>query len=1167
MGFGNISFDGSTNNTTSGSTDLPSLILKYGLDPSNTIVGARNIPKLTLSPLSASVNPSKAAKASLATIKSNAWADQGNSGLAGIWNNIKNAGESALAFLDRPHQAVLNTWNDVLTGSPQNILSDIGGSLTGSKKGMTFGNILDDLGWNQNTNGGFLGSLSNGLRNTVGFAGDIATDPLTYLTFGEGSVAKTALKALTPFKDAGEASALAKGFTKGSHAFNTHVAQFTQSPSALDALHSALAKNSKSLLNFNIPTGVNKLGKEVSIINKPAFMQKTTMNINPTLAQNLAKNMASAGLSGEQRYNLMSHILGRDVTSTKDLNTQEYDYLNKVWNEHLAKNATDVHFNAANLPDSFHLANVVKPQTADDFKHFLNTYYTQFTGKALPKAVAEMSPEEITKLGNEGFQAVQKAGKATPEYQSAMDTALNGVKNDYAAKLNELNPETGLNILTPYSEKKGYSGFSPLTQKMILKKDGSLSKLGKAQAQFGSLFGSKRFTSLGSQMSNHLTANGVKHTLDAHNWAWAHSTEAINELKNTIRDTPEFKSLTPEEHKEVAYALEGQRPKSVEAPTPERQAVINKVADMTRAAITKMTQFEKENGLTYDKEIQNYFPHYYNMPHQEEFQNVISDLLNDGEAGKDSMGALYNAEGSFQKSRLKFKTMADLTDHLAENPELADRYKNVSWNPLEAVGKRTVDGMNDVAMLRAIKNIKAEGIANKLKSVPAGWHDVSHIKGLEGHVAPAELADLLNKGHKLLTSDKHLNNFFDQMDRSMNVLRKNYTVTRLGFHGRQLAGHIFHNALAGVSPASIAKAIKYYTMHDKNPDSVANLTKEMLQHGVLHTGESGADLVHSLASQLDSKLGMKGIAQKANPFGRDFALGEWGQKAGSRMDNVSRVAHYLHMKNIGMSPEAAADSVRKYLFNYGEINQTGRVMRTIFPFYQWMRNNLPLQLTNLVKNPKSYNMVQNFLKEFQGQPDQNAEMQKLGIGGMINQQVVDKLIQENHGILPKYIQDNYVKMPWKDSKGQDVYYNLALPSQDVKAAVSDPLNFFTSAMNPMLQALYEVHNNTSNLNGAPIDKFTPKGESVAMTPAGLEYLFNSALGTPAQLTTGVFNGLTNNDWANLVKAFGANTVDINNSNAINDLLYNKSDELKTRAGAIKKAVTKQMYPNGYGGGQ
>jgi hypothetical protein len=121
VGFGNISFDGSTNKVpaTGGTTDLPSLITKFGLDPSNTIVGARNVPKLTLSPLSASMNPSKAARSSLATIKTNAWADQGKSGLAGFWDTIKNAGESALAFLDRPHQAVLNTWNDALTGAPK----------------------------------------------------------------------------------------------------------------------------------------------------------------------------------------------------------------------------------------------------------------------------------------------------------------------------------------------------------------------------------------------------------------------------------------------------------------------------------------------------------------------------------------------------------------------------------------------------------------------------------------------------------------------------------------------------------------------------------------------------------------------------------------------------------------------------------------------------------------------------------------------------------------------------------------------------------------------------------------------------------------------------------------------------------------------------------------
>jgi hypothetical protein len=57
----------------------------------------------------------------------------------------------------------------------------------------------------------------------------------------------------------------------------------------------------------------------------------------------------------------------------------------------------------------------------------------------------------------------------------------------------------------------------------------------------------------------------------------------------------------------------------------------------------------------------------------------------------------------------------------------------------------------------------------------------------------------------------------------------------------------------------------------------------------------------------------------------------------------------------GKSAEEAALSVKKYLFDYGDLTRFERVfVKRAMPFYTWTRKNIPLQLESLWKTPEKF---------------------------------------------------------------------------------------------------------------------------------------------------------------------------------------------------------------------
>jgi len=174
------------------------------------------------------------------------------------------------------------------------------------------------------------------------------------------------------------------------------------------------------------------------------------------------------------------------------------------------------------------------------------------------------------------------------------------------------------------------------------------------------------------------------------------------------------------------------------------------------------------------------------------------------------------------------------------------------------------------------------------------------------------------------------------------------------YHARNMVGNTWNNYLAGMGVNSMGdykKAMLIQSGFDKSPEGLRMLDDAM-KLGVLDTGLYSNDVVKTLNIAMNKeKIGKKALRQltaEGLPIQKTRAIGE-------AIENNAKFAHYLFKIRKGLSPEESALSVKKYLFDYGDLSAFERdVLKRAMPFYTFTRKNLPLQLENIVKQPKKY---------------------------------------------------------------------------------------------------------------------------------------------------------------------------------------------------------------------
>lgn len=343
------------------------------------------------------------------------------------------------------------------------------------------------------------------------------------------------------------------------------------------------------------------------------------------------------------------------------------------------------------------------------------------------------------------------------------------------------------------------------------------------------------------------------------------------------------------------------------------------------------------------------------------------------------------------KEATQYLKQARIGDAKVWNPKLANALRRktgdftlqefndfVAVHGLKSLGGRSVEQffMQQPARaveIRGIRSAKAVTSAEFLDDVgktfglskaPSFWQELPEsitklnpsLKGLK--FDPEVMSEITRVTSQYL-NPQEARIFMRAFDVVQNSWKKWTLVLFPKYHLRNMVGNLWNNHLAGVSVKSYpkAQAIQMYRKY-KNTKGIMNktvltelkkfgITPQMADDyiiqaektGVLGRGWYAADIETSIERTMK---GQKGL------IGRGMAFG-------STIENNARLAHFLDRLDKGDDAMSAAISVKKFLFDYGNLTAFEKqVMKRLFPFYTWTRKNIPLQLEQIWKQPQKF---------------------------------------------------------------------------------------------------------------------------------------------------------------------------------------------------------------------
>lgn len=260
----------------------------------------------------------------------------------------------------------------------------------------------------------------------------------------------------------------------------------------------------------------------------------------------------------------------------------------------------------------------------------------------------------------------------------------------------------------------------------------------------------------------------------------------------------------------------------------------------------------------------------------------------------------------------------------------------------------------------------------------------------------------------------------------VNDLFKAWAIASPGFHSRNFMGGTFNNALAGVSVGSYKRFHSMYTPVRRVMDAGGTVDEQVMalrssSQGLrLKQTPKGTKLLNDMELMVrmgvltggqTTELGriVKGARQGGalNPLNPNNLVAGGLRKPTMHVENYLRGALALDRLTTGATIEQAVADVFKYHFDYDNLSAFERgVMRRVFPFYTWTRNNLPLQLEMMATNPKIYNRAGSLKAEIEQDTEGEANT-------------------------PKWIAERFnIQLPWTRN-GNSIFLVPDLPFTDV----------------------------------------------------------------------------------------------------------------------------------------
>lgn len=424
------------------------------------------------------------------------------------------------------------------------------------------------------------------------------------------------------------------------------------------------------------------------------------------------------------------------------------------------------------------------------------------------------------------------------------------------------------------------------------------------------------------------------------------------------------------------YLLENQAPDHLggkaflENASPEAKNLAAKI----KPILDKLGKDEQASGVL-DRVREHYFPHVVNK--DPETMKAMGEFFD----RHPELNGLKSAS-SFNNQRQAFQTLAQKDNYIAKIEKAIQAEKDplvqenlraqqervanmFDTNVVSALQRRIKEGVRARAMqdmqtklskygmmkslTKGMSEAEPEGLtklssdeAKKLglKTVDAQGNKIRH------YIHPAVLKGL-KRVDEIFTAEG-MNKFVRHMNAFSDVWRPLVTYYKPSHYINNWIGNIVNNMAAGIKVGdyrAAGKLLKGYR-NGTLTDSEMKIIDAAYKHNVISGGflyDSHATFQHDNPSTLE---------KVAKAVGDNKVIKKVRHGMGEQADDISRLANFINgMHKYGSSAEAAKQ-VRTYLFNYNEMTNTDRTMRTIVPFWNWMKRNVPLQMKLLLENPK-----------------------------------------------------------------------------------------------------------------------------------------------------------------------------------------------------------------------
>ncbi len=328
--------------------------------------------------------------------------------------------------------------------------------------------------------------------------------------------------------------------------------------------------------------------------------------------------------------------------------------------------------------------------------------------------------------------------------------------------------------------------------------------------------------------------------------------------------------------------------------------------------------------------------------------------------------------------------------------------------------------------------------------IPEGFRE-STLKELKGLIFPDPLVDHIDATHKAFSNIDEVNDFVKVYDKVQNTWKGIVTFVNPAFHSRNFVSNLWQGFLAGVKnpkryvdagiiQKKVARAIKKGDdLVDVLSPEEHKLWTEFTEQGLGGTGWIGTDIEREL---------------KAN---RNIVFDKAGS-VGSYIEDNAKLGVFMDMKKKGLATEEAAAEVRKFLFDYSDLTDFERnVMKRIFPFYTWSRNNIPLQVAMLIQQPGKFSAI--------GKARDNIE-----------RSIEDEPMDER--FIPEWLREGYPIFFGRNQKNLARYFKLEgfLPSVDI-TNIGDPTELAVNLTSPLIKAPFELAGNRNLFFKRDIEEF------------------------------------------------------------------------------------------------